>query len=1093
MKAPRLLGIGLMLVTIMMTVLASSQESTDRAPLGVGDQITVFLPGEDGFMEPFTIQRNGTITLPEVGDVRVEGLSVSQAQAAIRAALSQAFRQLDQLAVSLFKRNVLVTVLGYVDAPGEYVLDAESNVQIALSAAGGLRQGAQLDGVQIRRGDQTLSFNYKRYLDTGDPDLIPQLQTGDRIFVPASPLIGNVEIDFDGRWLAEAGDAADEAASIKVLGEVHNPANFAFRDGATIIDYLMRAGGVTRYASVEQIRVINDGEPKLFNMQRYLDTGDSRFLVPITEGATIFVPQQKDEIRAGQSTVYVMGEVAKPGAYEGRDDATFIDVLANAGGPTRFADTRNIRLIRGDGSVEMVDLVSFTERGGTQLPTIEAGDALFVPEKTETDEPSWLKTPPERAIEIIGAVNKPGRYEWSQEMTLFDLIAQAGGPTPDADVTNLQVVTRDGDWANSIRFDMASFLENGGSFDEVPALDAGSIILVPDRSRDDAAGTGPLKIRVMGYVREPGEVALSEDANVQQALTAAGGLRQGAQLDRMQVRRANDLVVTFNYKRYLDTGQPDTLPVLQQGDEIFVPSSPLTGNIEVEFDGRTLSERGDSGDARTAIKVFGEVNAPGSFAFDQDTTLVDYLMRAGGVTRYANIRDIRVLTDDEPQLVDLNAYLDTGNSQILPVLDQGSTIFVPKQQEDTLAGDSFVYAMGEVAAPGAFTFRPRTSFIDLLANAGGPTRFANTRQIRLIRSNGDIVPIDLQAFTEGRGTELPEIAPGDAIFIPEKAETTEKSWLSIPPERAIEVIGAVVRPGRYEWAPEMTLFDLIAEAGGPTEQADLSSLQVVHRQNGRARTQRFDADRFLKFGGSLSEVPKLTADSLVVLPELPQDPTDNKSQWVRQDPEDTIYIMGSVGAPGRYAFNSQMDFLDILNAADGPNTSADLRNIRVTHRSEPGARVSKVNLALYLETGDDSILPSVRTGDVIYIPDQDRQWLDISKESTVRVLGAVGSPGRYEFNSDMTILDLLAEAGGPEDNALVEKILIVNLSCCRDQARLFNLLDFAKTGNMKQLPVVRAGDTIYVPDISRSNWRQVFDKFQDIVSAVSVFALFSAL
>ncbi|MDD7909230.1 SLBB domain-containing protein [Pseudovibrio exalbescens] len=1083
-------------VSVLLVLLFAStlkaQDLPDNAPLQVGDQITIFLPGEAGFDEPFTIQNNGTINLPEVGEVSITGMTLPEALEAIRGTLSRAYRQLDQLSVSLFKRNLIVTVLGYVSSPGEYVLDEDANVQIALAAAGGLRQGAQLDSIQLRRGSNIERFDYKRYLDTGDLRLIPPLQTQDVIFVPASPLIGNVQIDFDGRWLAEAGDAADEQTSIKVMGEVNNPANFAHRDGATIIDYLMRAGGVTRFASVEQIRVINGDTPVLFNMQRYLDTGNSTFLVDIAPGATIYVPLQKDEIRAGQSTIYVMGEVAKPGAYEGRDDATFIDILANAGGPTRFADTRNIRLIRSDGTVEMVDLVAFTERGGVDLPDVAPGDALFVPEKTEVEDTSWLKTPPERAIEIIGAVNSPGRYEWANEMSLFDLVAQAGGPTADADIANIQVVSKDGDWANSQRFDMEAFLERGGSFSEVPRLDAGSIILVPDRRTGEQELKG-LMVRVMGYVNTPGEVDLPLGANIQQAITAAGGLRQGAQLDKMQLRRANDLLIVFNYKEYLDTGRPDALPDLEEGDEVFVPSSPLTGNVEVEFDGRTLSERGDGGDINTAIKVFGEVNTPGSFSFDEEATVVDYLMRAGGISGSANIQDIRVLSGGEPVLFDLQRYLDTGNLDAVPALAPGATVFVPPMAENTLSGDSYVYVMGEVAAPGAFTYRPRTSFIDLLANSGGPTRFSDTRQIRLIRADGSVEMIDLQRFTEGDTTVLPEIRAGDAIFVPEKAETQEISWLKVPPERAIEVIGAVYKPGRFEWSPEMTLFDIIAQAGGPNAQADLSDLQIVYRRDGRAQTVRFDADRFLKFGGSLSQVPQLEASSIVVVPELPQDPTDNKSQWVRQAPEDSIYIMGAVGAPGRYAFNDQMHFLDILNAADGPRVSADLRNVRVTHRSEPGAVVSKVNLALYLETGDDSILPHVRNGDLIYVPDQDRQWLEIPKETTVRVLGAVGSPGRYEYTSDMTILDLLAEAGGPQTDALVEKILIVNLSCCRDQARLFNLLDFAKTGNMKQLPVVRPGDTIFVPDVSRSNWRQVFDKFQDIVSALSVFALFSGL
>ncbi len=109
-----------------------------------------------------------------------------------------------------------------------------------------------------------------------------------------------------------------------------------------------------------------------------------------------------------------------------------------------------------------------------------------------------------------------------------------------------------------------------------------------------------------------------------------------------------------------------------------------------------------------------------------------------------------------------------------------------------------------------------------------------------------------------------------------------------------------------------------------------------------------------------------------MIPELPTNPSDNKSQWVRQSPDSSIYIFGQVGAPGRYAFNEQMGFIDILSAADGPTAAADLRNVRIAHRSGSTARVSKLDLALYFETGDETLLPKVLPGDSIYLPEKNR-------------------------------------------------------------------------------------------------------------------------
>ncbi|OLQ90138.1 sugar ABC transporter substrate-binding protein [Vibrio panuliri] len=599
-----------------------------------------------------------------------------------------------------------------------------------------------------------------------------------------------------------------------------------------------------------------------------------------------------------------------------------------------------------------------------------------------------------------------------------------------------------------------------------------------------------LLISVQGYVVSPGEYTLAQSADVQTALHAAGGLRSGAQLDNMMVKRGAERI-PFNYKAFLDSGDEALLPDLQSLDSIFVPASPLVGNIEQQFDAAKQANAGDSGDSRTAIKVFGEVNAPGSFSYKSGANLVDILMRAGGVTRYASVEQIRVISNNTPKLFNLKRYLDSGDENLLPPLSEGTTIFVPKQEEEIKAGANVVYIMGEVAHPGAYEGKQGASFMDILANAGGPTRFAESRQIRLIKANGNVVKFDLTAYTEGlTGTRPPAINPGDAIFVPEKTDMNEKSWLKISPDRAVKVIGEVVRPGRVEWSDEMDLMDLLAHVGGPTLRADTSKIEVV---NGSGKLHTFNLDEFILNGAPLNDLPMITAGAIVRVHDLPQDPSDNKSQWVRQSSDASIYVFGQVNAPGRYRFTKDMHFLDILSAADGPTKDADIHNIRVTHRDKSYSQVSKLNLSLYFETGDESLLPNVTMGDTIYIPEKNKNWLDRSKESTVRILGAVNKPGRYVFNDNMTILDIIAEAGGPSDNAYVEKISVVNMSCCQGQARTFDLVEFSKTANIYQLPVLRAGDTIYVPDRRDSFIEKARVGLEDILRLTTTIVLIGAL
>jgi len=603
-----------------------------------------------------------------------------------------------------------------------------------------------------------------------------------------------------------------------------------------------------------------------------------------------------------------------------------------------------------------------------------------------------------------------------------------------------------------------------------------------------------LLISVQGYVENPGEFILPANASVQIALHAAGGLRAGAQLNKMQLN-SNQSTTVFNYKHYLDSGDNSLLPRLSSLDKIFVPASPMIGNVEVDFDPAKVANSGDAAEGRKAIKVFGEVNSPGSFSFKSSMSLVDLLMRAGGVTRYAGVEQIRVITQGNPTLFNLKQYLDSGDEKLLPNIEIGSTIFVPHQEEEVKTGTNMVYVMGEVAKPGAYQSQSDATFMDILANSGGPTRYAETRQIRIIKADGSVVPFDLSGYTEG--THLggpPVIHPGDAIFVPEKTDMNEKSWLKVTPNRAVRVLGEVHRPSRVEWSNEMSLLDLLAHVGGPTSRADTRNIEVITpNPSGKNNKYNFNLDKFIKTGAKDTDLPLIRAGSTIRVHDLPHDPNDNKSQWVRQSSEKSIYIFGQVGSPGRYMFTDEMSFLDILSAADGPNMNADLHNIRVTHRNGDYAKVSKLNLALYFETGDEQLIPDVKMGDTIYIPEKNRSWLDQPKETTVRVLGAINKPGRYRFNDSMTILDLLAEAGGPDNTALIEKIVVMNTSCCIDQARTFNLSEFSRTAKFSMLPVIRNGDTIYIPNKSDGNLALFRAGLRDIFEMISIGALLGFL
>ncbi|MEM8627469.1 MAG: SLBB domain-containing protein, partial [Pseudomonadota bacterium] len=286
-----------------------------NAVVGIGDKVRIVLPGEKELDGTFQVGRSGRITLPEVGDVVAAGRSITQLQADVMAALERVYRAANTVQVTLAERRLLIEVGGSVRKPGTYDLPADVTIQAAIAEAGGLREGAQLNDVRVQRNGRNIVVDYALYLRTGQASLLPSLQSLDTIFVPTSPVLGDVYRGIDPTLFAKTGDAANPEQSITVIGEVHNPASYTYRDGNTVVDVLVRAGGVTRYAAVNQIRVLKGATPVLFDMQKYLDSGDQALLPKLSPGTTIFVPIQVEEVRAGKNTAFVMGQVDRPGAF----------------------------------------------------------------------------------------------------------------------------------------------------------------------------------------------------------------------------------------------------------------------------------------------------------------------------------------------------------------------------------------------------------------------------------------------------------------------------------------------------------------------------------------------------------------------------------------------------------------------------------------------------------------------------------------------------------------------------------------------------------------------------------------------------------
>ncbi|MFA6303652.1 MAG: SLBB domain-containing protein [Legionella sp.] len=1256
------------IILILISSLASVFASSDDEKLYPGNLINFSLVGSDAISKDFRIDPHGVILLPDVGSIDTNGETLNSLRTKAIAKLSYIYKNADSLVLSKKDSKIYVVVLGYVVKPGTYLVGPNDSMQIAIEKAGGMLDGAQMNQLQLRRNNTTSVIDYKQYLNTGDAKLLPPLMANDELFVPTSKLMGNVKVD--GRYLIvnQQGDASSLTDSIKILGAVGKPGAYTYNPKFTVVDYLLKAGGTTQYAQTDQIKIVDSTGAFSFNLREYMSTAQKDLMPKISSGSTIFVPLNNEVAKPGSATAYVMGQVQHPGAYPLTNKSTFMDLVANAGGPDHYAETRKIRIIHPDKKVAYFDMQAFTEGLSKEsLPTLQSGDVIYFPLKTDLNEKSWLDIAPNRSIKIIGAVVRPGRYEWASEMNIMDLISNVGGPTKDADTTRIRIISPESQIPPT-DFNLKEFIEKGMGKDGLPKIAAGYTIAVPEVAK------APLNIqksvKIIGEVYKPGVYAFDPKLTAVDYLLMAGGITHYASPSQIKIID-NSQAIVFNLQDYLDSAKTSNMPVINQGATIFVPvvSDKINANKrtvyvmgqvqkpgaydlgknatfmdsvanaggpdhyaetrkiriihpdkKVEyFDmqaftegltkiGLPILQAGDviyfplktdlnekswldiapkrsikimgavtrpgryewademsildalanvggptvtadtahikilSNDGTSAptefnlkkaletgvgssplpvlkggytifvpemvktplnmqksIKVFGEVYKPGAYNFNSNYSAIDYILAAGGTTHYAAPDQIRIIDNNNSNLFDLKTYLDTAKPGSMPKINEGATIFIPvdnPSNQEVKSDSRTVYVMGQVQKPGRFELGKNATFLDALANAGGPDHYAETRKIRLISKTGAIHYFDMQAYTEGLSTaKLPELLGGDVIYIPIKTDLNEKSWLQVAPNHAVKVIGAVIRPGRYEWSDEMSLIDVLAHAGGPNSEADIANIRIIsneHDKNGKLRSVQFNLNKFVEKGGDVSIIPVIRAGYTIEVPTLPRSPIDNKAIWTQQDPKTTIYVFGEVGQPGRYNFNDQLNFLDILSAANGPTEKADLRDVHVIDRQGVYPQVIHVNLALYFETGDAELIPKVLPGDAIYVPQKNKDYTETNTRHVIKILGEVKNPGRYRYASNMTILDLLAAAGGPTTQALVSKILVINMGTkLETQASTFNLLKFSKSGDLSMLPALREGDVIYVPNNDEDFRKQFAQVLQNLANAAVLISAFN--
>ena len=377
--------------------------------LGPGDAVAIEIYGASQQSIDATITPDGYVTIEGFGPIQISGLTVSQANARLRAQLSTRYAD-SQVRLSVGQtRTILVNVMGEVNAPGTYTLSAFSTVFNALYMAGGINDIGTLRNIKVYRNNRLVST-----VDVYD-------------FILNGNATGNVKLTDNDVIIVGAYDCL-----VNATGRVKRPMFYEMKTDESLSALLKYAGGFTGDALKTSVRITRKSG-SLYSVHTVDEFDFGTF--HMADGDSLWV----DSIVARYSNMAeIKGAVFHPGTYQIDGKISSVRALIEAAGgisEDAFITRAVMHRMKEDRTLEVlsVDVHGIMEGTSPDVP-LRNEDVLWIASRKETIEPPTLT--------IHGEVHYPGIYRYASNETVEDFILQAGGPTDAASMIKVDVARR---------------------------------------------------------------------------------------------------------------------------------------------------------------------------------------------------------------------------------------------------------------------------------------------------------------------------------------------------------------------------------------------------------------------------------------------------------------------------------------------------------------------------------------------------------------------------------------------------------------------------------------------------------------------------
>ncbi|MGR3811420.1 SLBB domain-containing protein [Jiulongibacter sp. NS-SX5] len=511
-----------------------------------------------------------------------------------------------------------------------------------------------------------------------------------------------------------------------------------------------------------------------------------------------------------------------------------------------------------------------------------------------------------------------------------------------------------------------------------------------------------IQVNILGEIEKPGTYTLSAFSTPLNALYLSGGPTVNGSFRTIKVLRQNQLVQEVDLYQLLSSGEYTNL-LLKDGDVIFVP----------------VAER--------KVELEGEVKRAMIYELKAEESLADVIQYAGNFSEQAYTKSVKITryTGKEKKLVTLEEkqYADF-------LLKNGDHVFIGAVLDRV---ENQVEVLGAVFRPGLYALDDRLKTVgDLIKTAEGLKEDAFKTRAILRRENHNL---DAEIITLNLMNSVDWAIPlqrEDILII--------KSYSELREVRSVEIKGAIVEPGEYEFQENMSVNDLIFMAGGFADGAEKGNIEIARRVK--------EGDLSSK---NVEIIPFDTSDDLISK-ELTLRPFDQV--YVREianyEIQQSVKITGQIKYPGEYVIQNRGETIaDLVARAGGLLKEAYVEGAKF-YKEE---KLVALDLKNVLGTKNKIGNLVLQEGDSLFIP---------KKMDYVFVKGQVLNPTIVAYDPAFDFNDYIAQAGGYTDSAYVKKAYVRYANGLTDRTKSFM--------GIKDRPDPARGMEIIVPTRNKYRW-----------------------